>query len=145
MRILKNGNDLLKRAKKRMSESEDQAEDYARNPGKLERLIFNAKEKLMNMENRRHTLKNVIRHVSVFIRILKDYSSGYYPYLPWKSFLSIVGVILYFVNPFDVVPDFIPGIGLLDDITLLAWVYKNIENEVEEYLEWEQENGVSRG
>lgn len=121
-----------------MEESVDEAGEIAKNPGKLERLIHNAKEKLMNMENRRHTLKNVVRYISVFVRIMKDYNAGYYPHLPWKSLLSIVGVILYFINPFDIIPDFIPGIGLLDDITLLAYVYRSIENDVEDYLDWEQ-------
>ena len=139
MRRLKNGENILNRAKKNMSDSADQAEEYAKNPNKLQRLIFNAKDKLMQMEDRRHTLKNVVRHVSVFIRMIKDYKTGYYPHLPWKSLLSIVGGLLYFVNPFDVIPDFIPGIGMLDDITLLAWVYKSIENEVEDYLDWEKE------
>lgn len=144
MRIFKNGEDLLRRAKKRMDESADQTERYAKNPGKLGRLISNAKEKLMHMEDRRHNLKNVIRHVSVFIRLIKDYSSGYYPYLPWKSFLSIVGVILYFVNPLDLIPDFIPGIGLMDDITLLGFVYKSIQNDVDDYLDWEENRIASR-
>lgn len=138
MRRFKNGDNILSRAKKRMETSADEAGDIAKNPGKLERLIFNAKEKLMNMENRRHTLKNVVRYISVFVRIMKDYNAGYYPHLPWKSLLSIVGVILYFINPFDVIPDFIPGIGLLDDITLLAYVYRSIENDVEDYLDWEE-------
>lgn len=138
MRRFKNGDNILNRAKKRMEESADEAGEMARNPGKLQRLIFNAKEKLMNMENRRHTLKNVVRYLSVFIRIIKDYNAGYYPHLPWKSLLSIVGVILYFINPLDVIPDFIPGIGLIDDITLLAYVYKSIENDVEDYLDWEE-------
>ena len=138
MRRLKNQDDILGRAKKRMDESADQAEEYAKNPGKLQRLVKNAKEKLMDMEDRRTTFKNVVRHVSVFIRIMRDYSAGYYPYLPWKSLLSIVGVVLYFINPFDVVPDFIPGIGLLDDVTLLAWVYRSIEGDVDNYLAWEK-------
>lgn len=145
MRIFKNKDGILNRAKNQMEESADQAEEYARNPNKLQRLVQNAKEKLMNMENRRTTLKNVVRYVSVYIRILKDYSGGYYPYLPWKSFLSIIGAVLYFVNPFDVIPDFIPGVGFLDDITLLGWVYKNIENDVEDYLGWEQGKEPSEG
>ena len=139
MRILKNQDDILNRAKKKMGESADQATDYAKNPGKLESLVTNAKEKLMNMDERRHTFKNVVRHLSVFVRMIKDYKVGYYPHLPWKSLLSIIGAILYFINPLDIIPDFIPGIGLLDDVTLFAWVYKSIENEVEDYLSWEQE------
>lgn len=140
MRILKNRDALLRKAKGKMEESAEKTEEYARNPGKLERLIESAKHKLMNMENRRHTLKNVARYLGVFIRMVRDSSKGHYPHLPWKSLLSIVGSILYFINPFDVVPDFIPGVGLIDDITLLAWVYKNIESDVEDYLDWEYEH-----
>lgn len=142
MRILKNNGSLLRRAKSKMEESADQAEELARNPSKLERLIESAKHKLMTMENRRHTLKNVVRYLSVFIRMVRDYSRGYYPQIPLKSLLSVVGAILYFINPLDVIPDFIPGVGLIDDITLLAWVYKNIENDVEEYLDWEHERAT---
>ena len=138
MRRLKKQDGILSRAKKRMDESADQAEEYAKNPGRLKSLVNNAKEKLMHMENKRTTFKNVVRHVSVFIRIMKDYNGGYYPNLPWRSLLSIVGAVLYFINPLDIIPDFIPGIGLLDDVTLLAWVYKSIENDVDDYLEWEQ-------
>lgn len=130
--------DLLNRAKARMEESGDQAEEYAKNPGKLGGLISNAKEKLKQLDDSRTNLKNIIRYVTVFIRMLKDVSSGYYPNLPWRSLLTIVASILYFVNPLDLIPDFIPGIGLLDDITLLGWVYKNIERDVERYLDWDE-------
>lgn len=137
MRILKNNN-LLSRAKDRMKESEEQAEEYAKHPGRLGSLINNAKEKLKNLDDSRHNLKNIVRYVTVFVRMLKDYASGRYPRLPWKSLLTIIGSILYFINPLDIIPDFIPGIGLIDDLTLLAWVYKNIERDVENYLDWEE-------
>lgn len=137
MRISKN-KDLLDRAKERMEESGEQAVDYAKNPGKLKSLISNAKEKLKQLDDNRHNLKNIIRYVSVFVRMMKDFSSGYYPHLPWKSLLTIIASVLYFINPLDIIPDFIPGIGLIDDITLLGWVYKNIERDVESYLDWEE-------
>lgn len=130
--------DLLDRAKERMKESGEQAEEYAKHPGKLESLISNAKEKLKQLDDNKHNLKNIIRYVTVFVRMLKDVSAGYYPNLPWRSVLTIVAAVLYFVNPLDLVPDFIPGIGLLDDLTLLGWVYKNIERDVESYLDWEE-------
>ncbi len=137
MRILKN-KDLLSRAKERMEESGDQAEEYAKNPGKLKSLIVNAKEKLKQIDDNRNNLKNIVRYVTVFVRMVKDFSSGYYPHLPWKSLLTIIASVLYFINPLDIIPDFIPGIGLLDDLTLLGWVYKNIESDVENYLDWEE-------
>ncbi|MGB7058187.1 MAG: YkvA family protein, partial [Geitlerinemataceae cyanobacterium] len=32
----------------------------------------------------------------------------------------ILGTLLYFVSPIDIAPDFIPGIGQLDDVFLLT-------------------------
>lgn len=137
MKIRKNGN-LLKRAKERVAESAEQTEEYAKNPGRLRRLVFEAKDKLMQMDARRYNLRNFIMHISVLSRMIKDYSAGIYPHLPNKTMLSVVGTLLYFVNPFDIIPDFIPFIGYLDDITLLAWVYRSIEGDVDKYLDWSE-------
>jgi uncharacterized membrane protein YkvA (DUF1232 family) len=34
--------------------------------------------------------------------------------------ITLIGAIAYFVNPFDVIPDFLPIIGFCDDAALLA-------------------------
>lgn len=135
MRIKKDSK-LLRKAKDRMEESAEQAAEYAKNPGRLSSLIFDARNKLMQLDGSRYNLRNFILHISVFSRIIKDRSAGVYPNFPWKSLLSIVGSLLYFLNPLDVIPDFIPFIGYLDDITLLAWVYRSIESDVNRYLAW---------
>lgn len=140
MRIRKNGN-LLNRAKERMEESTEQAEEYAKNPGRLSRLIVDARKKLMQLDGRRYNLRNFIMHISVFSRMIKDYSAGKYPHLPWKTLVSIVGSLLYFVNPLDLIPDFIPFIGYLDDVTLLAWVYTSLESDADKYIDWAEAQG----
>ncbi len=45
----------------------------------------------------------------------------------------IAGALLYFIMPFDIVPDFIPLVGWLDDLGVIAMVIKYISNEVEKY------------
>lgn len=135
MRILKDSR-LLKKARGKMEESADEAEEYAKSPGRLSSLISDARHKLMQLDGRRYNLRNFISHISVFSRILRDRSAGVYPKFPWKSLLSIVGSLLYFLNPLDVIPDFIPFIGYLDDVTLMAWVYRSIESDVNTYLAW---------
>ncbi|NJM94608.1 MAG: DUF1232 domain-containing protein, partial [Cytophagales bacterium] len=42
-----------------------------------------------------------------------------------------------FVNPFDLIPDFIVGFGLIDDMTLMVWILKNIQKDIEAYRRWE--------
>jgi len=44
--------------------------------------------------------------------------------------------LMYFLSPFDAVPDWIPGIGMLDDIAVLAWVMKSLESELNAFRAW---------
>jgi len=57
-----------------------------------------------------------------------------------SSSVFIAGAILfYFVNPIDLLPDFIPFIGGLDDLLLLSYLLKITDKEIERYLAWEQQ------
>jgi uncharacterized membrane protein YkvA (DUF1232 family) len=50
-----------------------------------------------------------------------------------KTCLTIAGALAYVVLPLDVIPDFIPGVGFLDDAFVLGWVIKNLAEELERY------------
>ena len=48
------------------------------------------------------------------------------PHLPWKQRLVILGTVAYLLNPIDLIPDFIPVLGLLDDLLLVPaglWLF----------------------
>ncbi|MCQ6279873.1 DUF1232 domain-containing protein [Bacillus sp. EB600] len=44
--------------------------------------------------------------------------------------------MFYFVSPFDIVPDFILGIGLFDDAAVIGFAIKRVSVEVEEFKMW---------
>ena len=48
------------------------------------------------------------------------------PEVPLRLKLVIVGALLYLVLPIDVLPDTIPGIGLLDDLSVLLTVFSEV-------------------
>jgi uncharacterized membrane protein YkvA (DUF1232 family) len=49
---------------------------------------------------------------------------------------ALVGAaLIYFVLPTDLTPDFIPGIGLIDDAVVLGIVWKMVGEEVEKYMQ----------
>ena len=41
------------------------------------------------------------------------------PRTPWAARLLILAIVAYAVSPIDLIPDFIPVLGLLDDLLLL--------------------------
>jgi uncharacterized membrane protein YkvA (DUF1232 family) len=50
-----------------------------------------------------------------------------------KSRTLIAAGLIYLVLPFDLAPDFIPGLGFIDDAFVLSTLWKIIESEVERY------------
>ena len=62
----------------------------------------------------RDTLKELALFLPNFVILLKRLMTD--PRVPRKSKLILGGTILYLVSPVDVVPDFVPGLGQLDDI-----------------------------
>ncbi len=42
-----------------------------------------------------------------------------HPQTPWVARLVVAGVVAYALSPIDLIPDFIPVLGLLDDLILL--------------------------
>lgn len=72
----------------------------------------------------------------IMFAMLKDVKKGNYPNVPWFTIASIVGALLYILNPFDLVPDFIPGIGYIDDLAVLSISMGWIETDLHKYLDW---------
>lgn len=48
------------------------------------------------------------------------------PEVPLRLKLVIIGALLYLVLPIDVLPDTIPGVGLLDDLSVLLTVFREV-------------------
>lgn len=80
--------------------------------------------------------------VSLLSRLLKAYASGEYRQIPWKSLVSIVAVLIYFVNPIDFLPDLLPVIGFADDIALLVWLFNSLKGDLEKFQQWESRKNV---
>jgi uncharacterized membrane protein YkvA (DUF1232 family) len=75
---------------------------------------------------------------SILSRLSAAYASGRYRSIPWKAVMTMLAAIIYFLNPIDLIPDFIPGLGLTDDFSVLIWVYNTLSSEIEKFLTWEK-------
>ena len=82
--------------------------------------------------------------INVLIRLVKTYTKGEYKTIPWKVVASILGAFIYFLNPFDLIPDFTPIIGYTDDFSILIWVYNSVQLEIDKFLLWEKSRLVSQ-
>jgi len=68
--------------------------------------------------------------------LLKDWYKGRYKDVPWMVISSAGGALLYVLSPIDLIPDFIPVIGYLDDAAVFAACLKFIRKDLDKYREW---------
>jgi len=81
-------------------------------------------------------LGRFLKDAKLMLAIVKDYWSGAYREIPWWSIASVVAALIYVINPFDLIPDIIPVIGLLDDAAVVAACLLLVEQDLHQYGEW---------
>lgn len=85
-------------------------------------------------------LGRFISDVKILISLVRDYIKGVYREIPWWTIAAIVAALLYVVNPFDLIPDFIPIIGYIDDAAVIAACLRMVEQDLHKYKEWKKKN-----
>ena len=65
--------------------------------------------------------------------LVKLWRAFWNPKTPLWLKAAMVGVLLYLVSPFDLIPDFLLGFGILDDLVLvpmmLSWIARRLPDE----------------
>ena len=99
---------------------------------------------LLKLAQRWPTLRRLIRgpladladDVMTLVAMVKDYAAGNYREVPQKTVLAAAAALLYILNPFDLIPDLVPALGLMDDAAVLIMVVKAIQTDVHNYRTW---------
>ncbi len=113
------------------------AEDYLHDPERSKQLLDEAVKKAQDKEQHKGPLEEVWNNLQALLRMFKAYLKKDYTVLPWGSIVLIVVAILYFVSPFDLLPDWIPLAGFVDDAAVIGFVLRQINNDLEAFLKWE--------
>jgi uncharacterized membrane protein YkvA (DUF1232 family) len=112
----------------------DETRQYQQHPDETAALARDAYDRA---QRHRAPLRRAWDDLTTFLRLLRSWGTGKYKLLPWKSLGLIIGAVLYFMTPLDAIPDFIPGIGFLDDVFIVAWVMRYVRRDVEDFRQWE--------
>lgn len=61
---------------------------------------------------------------------------GEYRAVNKQALIAVVAALLYFLAPLDAIPDWIPGLGFIDDLAVLGWVMRKWSAELEAFRAW---------
>jgi len=76
----------------------------------------------------------------LLMAVVKDYRRGKYRKIPFWTVAAIVGALLYVLNPLDLIPDFIPLLGQIDDAAVVAACLLMVRQDLHKYKKWKIAN-----
>lgn len=105
--------------------------------------VFKNKDRLnkvvsesMATTNKMDLFKKISRELGLALGLVMDYSKGNYRDIKKKDIILIVAGFLYLLNPADIVPDFVLFFGFFDDLSVLTYIVKKLDKELEKYDIW---------
>ncbi len=114
------------------------AENVARNPEKVKKILDSAMHKSAAHKNPSQ-FQEISEKFQALIRLVRSWINREYQVIPWQTILLAITAIVYFVSPFDAIFDFIPLLGLADDVAILTAVLSSINHDLDKFMTWENE------
>ena len=87
-------------------------------------------------------IKDLKTYIPLFISLIRSYAKKEYREIPFMSIVTIVAALIYFLSPIDVIPDFIPGLGFIDDATIIAFCFMSFKHDLDNYSRWRKQGDV---
>lgn len=74
--------------------------------------------------------------------LIRDWFNGSYDKVPTRMIVSLAGALIYLVSPLDLIPDWVPMAGFVDDAAILAFVFQLSKVDLNAYREWKRRQQV---
>lgn len=103
---------------------------------------LNKKKKRLKKILSLKAFSNQKKKLKLFIEILRQYQKGNYREVPWRSITAISFTLIYIINPLDVVPDVLPLIGYVDDLSVFMALLSLAEKDLNEFETWKTEQNL---
>jgi uncharacterized membrane protein YkvA (DUF1232 family) len=109
------------------------ARSYVGDEKRLAKLVAQARR---DAETHYESLLDCWENLQILVRMIRAQMAGKYR-VPLTALTMAIAAIIYFVSPFDVIPDSIPVFGFLDDAAVIALVVKSNRAVISNFRTWE--------
>jgi uncharacterized membrane protein YkvA (DUF1232 family) len=111
------------------------SEAYVGDPERMRKLVADAVGKINIIP--RGPFGETWPYLLAMVRVIRDFQRGDYRDMASPKLLIIVAAIIYFVSPFDVIPDWIPVLGHIDDAFVVSLALKSVRADLDTFMAWE--------
>jgi uncharacterized membrane protein YkvA (DUF1232 family) len=126
---------LRARLEAEFSQAVKSARSYVGDPERLRDLVTEAASKAASVP--RDTFKGTWAYFQAMLRLIRAYYRGDYRTVPMTTLLIIIAAVIYVVNPLDLIPDWVPGLGFLDDAFIVAFAVRRTQRTLDDFMAWE--------
>jgi uncharacterized membrane protein YkvA (DUF1232 family) len=127
------GDEITRSAAFRKATSD--AESYVNDPERLRTLILGAREKINHIP--RGPFAETWPYLLAMIRLIRAYHQREYRDASSPNLLLVVAAMIYFVSPFDVIPDSVPVLGHIDDAQVVRHALESVRADLDTFMAWE--------
>ena len=126
-----------RKLKKSLDENKEKAKAFLNDDEKMEKLFrdFEKKLKLIPKIGKRAS------DVAVLLSMLRAYIKKQYTDVSIATIIAAVAGLIYVINPMDVVPEYVLGVGILDDAAILGIILQAMHMDLNKYKKWQKING----
>lgn len=124
-----------KQAKKALNANKKKAEQLLQNDKEMNKFLDQVGDKIGMVSG----LKDKIKDIPLIVSLIKAYIHKEYREIPVGSLIGLIASLIYFLSPIDLIPDLLPGIGYIDDFTVIAIAIRFAYTDIEDFKKWQQE------
>jgi uncharacterized membrane protein YkvA (DUF1232 family) len=127
----------MKKIEQGYKKFEAKAKEYVKRPEKTDILLKDASKKA---HDKKGSLTEIWDNLQLLFDLVGAWRRGEYRKIPTGSIVTIIAAIIYFVSPIDLIPDFLIGLGIVDDAVVFGFVLKQITTDLEKFKIWKEKH-----
>lgn len=105
---------------------------------KVQSLLSEVRAKVDKINTDSTERSTFLYQVQVLVRMIRAHFRGTYTAFSTSTILTLVFGLVYFITPVDLIPDFIPVLGLTDDVSLIYFIFRSLAEDIERFKAWEK-------
>lgn len=125
----------LNQAKDIVTNGMNEAQELLQDSSKVDALLIALEERLKEIP----VAGPVLANIPLTVSLVKSFIGKEYTEVPVRVIVTLVSSFIYIVKRKDLVPDYIPVVGYVDDVSVLGFALKFCEPELEAYRQWRDE------